>query len=118
MTNPGEYQGYPGAAQNPQQNPQPAGYPPAPPGYGYAPQQRQGNGLAIAGMVCGIISLLFLWIILGPLAIIFGSVGLARANRGAPHRGMAIAGIVLGIVAIVGYIILIAVLVNDHNFVL
>lgn len=118
MTNPGEYQGYPGAAQNPQQNPQPGGYPPAPPGYGYAPPQQQGNGLAIAGMVCGIISLLFLWIILGPLAIIFGSVGLARANRGAPHRGMAIAGIVLGVVAIVGYIILIAVLVNDHSFVL
>ena len=116
MTNPGEYQGYP----NPGQNPQQGGYPAAPPGYGYGypPAQAQTNGLAIAAMVCGIISLIFLWIILGPLAIIFGGVGLARANRGAPHRGMAIAGIVLGIVAIVGYIILIAVLVNDHNFVL
>ena len=99
---------------NPQQ------YPSAPPpGYGGYPQpvQQGSNGLAIAGLVCGIISLLLLWFILGPLAIIFGGIGLSRANKGASGKGMAIAGIVLGIVAIVGYIILIAAIASNHNFV-
>jgi hypothetical protein len=40
------------------------------------------------------------------LAIIFGGVGLSRANAGASHRGMAIAGIVLGIVDIVLWVVL------------
>lgn len=107
MTNPGEYPNY----QPPQ-----GGYPPAPPGYGY-PQAPQGNGMAVAGLVCGIIGLLIFWFILGPLAIIFGGIGLSRANKGAPHRGMAIAGVVLGIIAVIGYLILVAVLINDHSFV-
>ncbi|GGZ06702.1 DUF4190 domain-containing protein [Streptomyces nitrosporeus] len=38
------------------------------------------NGLAIAGLVCGIIGLLFLPILLGPLAIIFGAVSLRQAG--------------------------------------
>ena len=62
---------------------------------------RTGNGLAIAGLVCGIVGLLFFNIILGPLAIIFGGVGLSRAKRGAPHKGMSIAAIILGIVDLV-----------------
>jgi len=57
-----------------------------------------GNGLAIAGLVCGLVGLLFFPIVLGPLAIIFGAVALSRANRGAGHKGMSIAAIVLGIV--------------------
>jgi hypothetical protein len=85
--------------------------------YGYPQPQQPGNGLAIASLVCGIIGLLIFWIVLSPLAIIFGGIGLAKANRGAKYRGQAIAGLVLGIVAILGYIILIAVVVNDHNFV-
>jgi hypothetical protein len=88
-----------------------------PPGYGGYPQPPRGNGLATAGMVCGIIGIFFANFILGPLAIIFGGVGLSRANKGAPKRNQAIAGIVLGIVAIVVYGILLAVLVNNHHFV-
>lgn len=75
-----------------------------------APATRaQSNGLAIAGMVCGIVGLLVFSIILGPLAIIFGGVGLSRANAGASGRGMARAGIILGIVDVVLFVVLIAV---------
>jgi hypothetical protein len=91
------------------------GYSPAPP-YNPYPQARSSNGMAIASLVCGIVGLVVLWVVLSPLAIIFGGIGLSRANRGASGRGMAIAGIVLGIVGLVGYLILVAVLLN-HGFV-
>jgi uncharacterized protein DUF4190 len=91
---------------------QQGGYPGAPGGYP-DPAARQGNGLAVAGMVCGIVGLLIAGIILGPLAIIFGGIGLSRANKGAPHRGQAIAGLVLGILDVVLIVILIA--AASHN---
>ena len=84
----------------------------APPPYGGYPQPKQGNGMAIASLVCGIIGLLLFGVILGPLALIFGGVGLSRANKGASGKGMAIAGIVLGAIATVLAIILIAVVAN------
>lgn len=71
-------------------------------------QQRPGNGLAIAGLVCGIVGLLLANIILGPLAIIFGGVGWSRANRGARYKGMAIAAVILGIADLVIFAIVIA----------
>jgi hypothetical protein len=81
--------------------------PPPPPGYGYGyPAQQQSNGLAIAGLVCGIVGILILNIILGPLAIIFGGVGLSRANKGAPRKTMSIWAIALGILDIVVFVIL------------
>lgn len=87
------------------------------PGYGYpVPQQQPGNGLAIAGMVCGIVGLLVFWIILSPLAIIFGGVGWNRANNGAKYKGMAIAGVVLGIVGIVGYIIVLTLVLDNPRY--
>jgi hypothetical protein len=94
-------------------------YPSAPPpGYGGYPPPARSNGLAIAALVCGLVGLLIFWFILGPLAVIFGGVGLSRAKRGAPGRGMAIAGIALGIADIVVYVILLAVLIHDHRFVI
>jgi hypothetical protein len=75
---------------------------------------QRGNGLAVAGLVCGIVGFLFAWFILGPLAIIFGGVGWNRANHGAKGRGMAIAGVVLGVVQIVLYAVLLAVATNHH----
>lgn len=80
------------------------------------PAQAQSNGLAIAGMVCGIVGLLVANIILGPLAIIFGGIGLSRANRGAPNKGMAIAGIVLGIIDILVIVIVLAAVSNSNGF--
>ncbi len=66
------------------------------------------NGLAIAGMVCGIVGLVIFAFILGPLAIIFGGVGLSRAGRGAPHRNMALAGVILGVLDIVLWAVFLA----------
>lgn len=105
MTNPGDYQGYP----------QQGGYPPPPPGYGY-PQQAQGNGLAVAGLVCGIVGVLIANIILGPLAIIFGGVALSRANKGAPRKNMAIAALVLGIVDLVVWVVVLIAVANSNGF--
>jgi hypothetical protein len=80
-----------------------------PPSYGYPqPPPRPSNGLAIASLVCGIVGLLVFGVVLGPLAVIFGSVGLSRANRGASGKGMAIAGLVMGSIATVVAIALIA----------
>jgi len=70
---------------------------------------RGGNGLAIAGLVCGLVGLLVLSVVLGPLAMIFGGVGLARAKRGEGHRGMSIAAVVLGAVDLILGVVLIVV---------
>jgi len=92
---------------------------PSPPGYGqpaqqygnvapppYAqqyPQPRTGNGKAIAGLVLGILAIVFCWtslldIVLIALAVIFALLGLGDAKRGSGGRGMAIAGLVCAIV--------------------
>jgi len=76
----------------------------------------QGNGLAIAGLVCGIVGLLLFNYILGPLAIIFGGIGWSKANKGARHRGMAIAAVVLGIIDILVYVVLIVFLARHGVF--
>ena len=73
-------------------------------GNGAQPSGPQGgNGIAVASLVCGILGLTPLWIgfILCILAIVFGAVGIARANRVGRGKGLAIAGLVLGIVFIV-----------------
>jgi hypothetical protein len=81
-----------------------------------APTTRSGsNGLAIAGLVCGIIGLVIFNFILGPLAIIFGGVGLRKANQGAGHRGMAWAGLVLGIIDVLIFVVLIALAASHHG---
>jgi hypothetical protein len=74
------------------------------------------NGLAIAGLVCGVVGLVVFAVVLGPLAIIFGGVGLSRANHGAEHRTMSIWAIVLGVLDIVLWIALLAV-VSDNGMI-
>ena len=65
------------------------------------------NGLAIAALVFGIVSLLILPILFGPLAVIFGAIGMSQTKqRGERGYGMAVAGLVMGIIATV--IVLIA----------
>ena len=99
------------------------------PGQYYAAGPLLKNGLGVAGMVCGIIGLVFGFIPLfgiffavplGILGVVFGAVGLRRAKRGeANNRGVAIAGLVTGILALViGFILFGAVYsaANDlHN---
>lgn len=84
------------------------GNPPAPSGYGYPsgyPLPR--NGIGTAGLVLGIIGLVFCWLLwvgwaLNILAIIFGGVGVNRAGHGtATNRSSAMAGLVLGVIGLV-----------------
>jgi len=62
------------------------------------------DGMSIAAMVCGIIAALSFGgpgILLTPLAIIFGGIGIRRTSRDSElkGRGMAITGLVLGILS-------------------
>ncbi len=69
----------------------------------YAPVVKQpGKGLAIAGMVCGIVSFFCFGIILGLLAIIFGAVAKNKGYTG----GMATTGIVLGCIGLGLYLVM------------
>ncbi|MEE1836592.1 DUF4190 domain-containing protein [Streptomyces sp. SP17KL33] len=73
------------------------------------------NGLAIASLVCGIIGIFFFNVVLGPLAIVLGAVGLRQAGvKGG--GGMAKAGIVLGVVDLIIFAVLIAVAASNGGF--
>jgi hypothetical protein len=87
--------------------------PPTPPQpapiYLYAPViPRAGNGMAVASLVCGVVGavlglmpiMFVVALILGVLGVIFGGVGLHKADDGADKAGMAIAGVCVGLVAI------------------
>jgi len=70
--------------------------------------EKPGNGMAVAGLVLGILAVVLCFIpflnwILALLGIIFGAVGNGKANRGAKGKGLAMAGLILGIIgAILG----------------
>jgi hypothetical protein len=87
-----------------------------PPYLGYAePQQRKPSGLAVASMVCGIVSvpLLCIWFMALPLAIVALILGIIARNavrRGeAGGGGMATAGIACAGFALGVYLLLFAV---------
>ncbi|WP_327745005.1 DUF4190 domain-containing protein [Streptomyces europaeiscabiei] len=108
-----------------------AGYPgvghPAP-GAGYAwpvMAAPPSNGMGIAAMVLGICAaaLFCLWplaILLGIMAVIFGSIGRVKARRGeATNPGHALAGIICGVVGIllgIGFIVLIIVAPGSDDY--
>ena len=80
---------------------------------GYEPQtpmpKRKTPGIAIASLVCGILS----WVCAGPLAaipaVITGHMALGRIKRSAGAlggRGLAIAGLILGYISIVATVVL------------
>ncbi len=60
-----------------------------------------GNGFSIAALVIGILGLFVLGWLFGPLAIIFGAIGMSRGGR-----GMAIAGLILGILDLILWLVL------------
>ncbi len=67
------------------------------PNYNQVPNEP-GKGFAVAGMVCGIVSLFCFGFICGVLGIVFGGVAKSKGYKG----GMATAGIVCGIIGILG----------------
>ncbi|MCB0918045.1 MAG: DUF4190 domain-containing protein [Actinobacteria bacterium] len=85
-------------------NPPPAP-PPAPPpsnypqgSYGAAPQ----NGMGTAALVFGILQFFCLGIIGAILALIFGKIGMNKAEQGlATNGGVAKAGFILGIIGVI-----------------
>jgi hypothetical protein len=87
-------------AHPPANMPPPPGFSPSQPPIVYQvvqqPVGQPANGMAIASLVLGIIGVLIPF--LGVLALIFGGVGMSKANQGASGKGMAIAGLVLGII--------------------
>ena len=82
--------------------------------YDRSTARANSGGLAVAGLLCGSIGLFLFNIVLGPLVIIFGGIGLSRADRGAPHRTMSVWAIGLGIVALVVFAVLIAMSASHH----
>ena len=99
-------QQYPG-----QQYPGQQGYQNAPAGYDQGAPAKS-NGLGIAALVLGILSIpaafFFVGLVFGLLAIIFGIIGLRRVKaRRADNKGMAIAGLVTGIVGLILSIIVV-----------
>jgi hypothetical protein len=71
------------------------------------------DGLAVAGFICGLVSLLIAGIILGILGIIFSAIALGRINKSGgtrKGRGLAIAGLILGIIGVIGALIFISTL--------
>ena len=75
-------------------------------------QEPKNSGLAIASMVCGIVSFFLFGIVLGVLAIIFGAIAINRINE-RPHelKGLcqAKAGMICGIIAVVFWVILLVI---------
>jgi hypothetical protein len=89
-----------------------------------APTPIQGNGMAVAALVLGIVGCIlglvpltgFIALICGILGLVFGFVGYNKAKTGLPHKTMAIWGVVLGAGAVILGIIgltIVADVVND-----
>ena len=73
--------------------------------------------MAIASLVCGLVGLLIFGFVLGPLAIIFGAVGIGKANKlGGKGKGMAIAGLIIGAVDVLLIIVFLALLSGAKRF--
>ena len=93
--------------------------PPAPPpGGGYQPAGGAGyaaprtDGLAIASLITGIVSLLCCGVILGPAAAIMGFISRNRITQSGGAiggGGMAMAGLILGVVGFLLWIVIVIV---------
>jgi hypothetical protein len=114
--------GEPRAAMEPAAAPPPAATPAAPPPMPGQPMMSatKSNGFAVASLVLGILTLVLfftIWLpfVLGALAIVFGALGISKANKGAGQKGMAIAGLICGAVGVVITIAFLALFVIVAN---
>lgn len=76
-------------------------------GSGAAGTSRPVDGLAVTGMILGIVAALLCWVpvigaVLAILAIIFGGIGISKKIS----TGMAVTGLVLGIIAFLANVLL------------
>lgn len=80
------------------------------PGISDAPHRpaREADGLAVASFVLGLLGLLVMNILLGPVAIVMAVIALARSTA---RRGRALLGLALGIADLV----VLAVLVTENG---
>jgi hypothetical protein len=98
------YPGQPYSGQPYPGQPYPGQQYPYPPPYATQyPPPKTGNGKAIAGLVLGILAILFCWtsildIVLVALGLIFGFLGIGEARRTGSGRRMAITGVVCALV--------------------
>ena len=67
----------------------------------YTQNPNEGQGLAIAGFVCSLVSIFCFGIILGIIGIVLSNMAKSKGYTG----GLATAGIVMGIIGLVGAII-------------
>lgn len=84
--------------------------------------QAKGNGLGIAGFVCGLVGLIlsfvpfafWLGLILGVLGTVFGAIGWRRAaaDPEVPSKGLSIAGTILGVLAVVVFVLWVALIAS------
>jgi hypothetical protein len=105
-------------AQQPQE--QQPGYPPQPGygGYNYGGPVQQSNGIAIASMVVGIVSVVgscFFGGFIGIVAIGLGIGGLKRSKNIGTGRGQAIAGIATGAAGLLISVVLLIVLLATNS---
>jgi hypothetical protein len=94
-------------------------YPAAPPPVPAAAAPVPQNGMGTAALVLGILQFVCLGIIGSILAIVFGRIGMKRAEQGlATNGGVAKAGYWLGIIglilSIIGIIVAIIISVNNN----
>jgi len=75
------------------------------------PADQRRNGMGIAALVVGLISLVFAGLILGAVAIILGWIGLNRVKKGqATNQVMAMTGVVLGMAGVVSWFVFLVIL--------
>ena len=75
------------------------------------PVDQRRNGMGIAALVAGLISLVFAGLILGAVAIILGWIGLNRVKKGqATNQVMAMTGVVLGMAGVVSWFVFLVIL--------
>lgn len=99
--------------QQPQQQYQPYQQQPYQPPYQppYHQPQAGVNGMAIAALVCGVLSLIIVWflgwlgIILAICSIVFAGLGMKKAKMTGTGNGLAVGGLVCGIISLVVCII-------------
>ncbi len=118
--------GYPQQDPYAQQQPQGYGYPPQPGypqqpgygGYGYGGPTGQNNGIAVASLVVGIISIVgscFFGGLIGIVAVGLGIAGLNKSRTTGTGRGQSIAGIATGAVGLLISIVFIIILVAGNS---